>query len=216
MRKITQTKSDGLVESNFLRNRFKSDIFLSFTFVAASGFWILASAASAFAAEGGGEHGGSVMEWVWRLVNFAILVFVLVKFGGKPMKDYFQQRKALIEKSIQEAREAKALAAKALAEVEERLKLKDKEIEGIKAALVSSGEREKAHLIEEGERLSAKILEQAKSNIDYEVKKAKDVIKTEAVEAAMQLAEEKIKSKMTEEDQDRLLQESLKLLEGKN
>jgi F-type H+-transporting ATPase subunit b len=170
----------------------------------------------AFAAEGGGEHGGSAMEWVWRLVNFGILVFILVKFAGKPMKDYFQQRKALIEKNIQEAKEAKALAAKALAEVEERLKLKDKEIEEIKAASVSSGEREKVRLIEEGERLSAKILEQAKSNIDYEVKKAKDVIKAEAVEAAMQLAEEKIKSKMTKEDQDRLLQESLKLLEGKN
>ncbi len=203
MRKITQAKS-------------KSDIFCRFTFIAASGFCILASAASVFAAEGGGEHVGSAMEWVWRLVNFGILVFVLVKFAGKPMKDYFQQRKALIEKSIQEAREAKALAAKALAEVEERLKLKDKEIEGIKAASVSSGEREKVRLIEEGELLSAKILEQAKSNIEYEVKKAKDVIRTEAVEAAMQLAEEKIKSKMTQEDQDRLLQESLKLLEGKN
>jgi len=169
-----------------------------------------------FAAEGGGEHGGSAMEWVWRLVNFGILVFVLVKFTGKPMKDYFQQRKALIEKSIQEAREAKELAAKALAEVEERLKLKDKEIETIKAASVSSGEREKIRLIEEGERLRTQILQQAKSNIDYEVKKAKDIIKAEAVEAAMQLAEEKIKSKMTKEDQDRLLQESLKLLEGKN
>lgn len=169
------------------------------------------------AAEGGGEQGGgSAMEWVWRLINFAILVFILVKFGGKPMKDYFQQRKALIEKSIQEAQEAKALAVKALAEVEARLKLKDKEIEEIRAASVSSGEREKDRLIEEGERLSTKILEQAKSNIDYEVKRAKDVIKAEAVEAAMQLAEEKIKSKMTKEDQDRLLQESLKLLEGKN
>ena len=177
---------------------------------------LLFAISPAFAAEGGGEHGGSAMEWVWRLINFGILVFVLVKFAGKPMKDFFQQRKALIEKSIQEAGEAKALAAKALAEVEERLKLKDKEIQEIKAASVSSGEREKIRLIEEGERLGARILEQAKSNIDFEVKKAKDVIKAEAVEAAMQLAEEKIKSKITKEDQDRLLQESLKLLEGKN
>src|SRR5271169_354702 len=61
---------------NFLRNRFKFDGFCRFTFIAASGPWILATAASGFAAEGGGEHGGSPMEWVWRLVNFGILVFV--------------------------------------------------------------------------------------------------------------------------------------------
>jgi F-type H+-transporting ATPase subunit b len=156
------------------------------------------------------------MEWVWRLLNFGILVFILVKFAGKPLKDYFTQRKALIEKSIQEAQEAKALAAKALAEIEERLKLKDGEIEEIRASAVRSGEREKARLVEEGERLSMKILEQAKSNIEYEVKKAKDVIKAEAVDAAMQLAEEKIRSKITKEDQEKLLKESLKLLEDKN
>ncbi|MBF0557175.1 MAG: ATP synthase F0 subunit B [Nitrospirae bacterium] len=183
----------------------------------ATGCWLLAISVQVFAAEEGGEHGGgSPMEWVWRILNFGILVFILVKFAGKPLKDYFQQRKALIEKSIQEAQEAKALAAKALAEVEERLKLKDREVEEIKAAAVTSGESEKARLIEEGERLAAKILEQAKSNIDYEVKKAKDIIKAEAVEAAMQLAEEKIKSRITKEDQEKLLKASLKLLEGKN
>lgn len=202
MKKMIQTKFDLNIK-HFLN------------LIPASGLFLLMSAASAYAAEEGG-HAGSPMEWVWRFVNFGILVFVLVKFAGKPMKDYFEQRKSLIEKSIREAQEAKALAVKALAEVEERLKLKDKEIEEIKASAVSSGEREKARLIEDSERLKARILEQAKANIDYEVKKAKDVIREEAVEAAMQLAEQKIKSKMTKEDQDRLLQESLKLLEGKN
>lgn len=183
----------------------------------ATGFWLLATSVQVFAAEEGSGHGGgSLMEWVWRLINFGILVFILVKFAGKPLKDYFQQRKLLIEKSIKEAQEAKALAAKTLAEVEERLRLKDREVEEIKAAAVTSGEGEKARLIEEGERLTARILEQAKSNIDYEVKKAKDVIKAEAVEAAMQLAEKKIKSRITKEDQEKLLKESLKLLEGKN
>lgn len=173
-------------------------------------------AAPLFAAEGG-EHGGTpLMEWVWRIVNFAILVFILVKFTGKPLKDYLAQRKELIEKSIKEAQEAKELAKKALAEVEARLTLKDKEIEEIISSAKSSGEREKTRLIEEGEKLKVKILEQAKTNIDFEVKKAKESIKAEAVEAAMQLAEEKIKTKLTKDDQEKLLQESLKLLEGKN
>lgn len=167
-------------------------------------------------AGGGGEHGGGAMEWVWRLVNFGVLVFLLVKFAGKPLKDFLNQRKELIAKSIKEAQEAKELAKKALAEVEERLKLKDKEIEEIVSSAKSSGEREKARLIEEGERMRQMILEHAKTNIDYEVKRAKDAIRDEAVDAAMQLAEEKIKGKITADDQERLLKESLKLLEGKN
>lgn len=156
------------------------------------------------------------MDWVWRILNFAILVFVLVKFLNKPLRSYLQQRKELIEKSIKEAQEAKALALKALAEVEERLKVKDKEIEEIISSARVSGEREKERLIEEGEKLKVKILEQAKTNIDFEVKMAKEAIKAEAVETAMQLAEEKIKAKMTKEDQERLLKESLKLIEGRN
>jgi F-type H+-transporting ATPase subunit b len=166
----------------------------------------------AFAAEGGDHGGSSVMEWVWRIVNFGILVFILVKFLNKPLRDFLRQRKELIEKSIKEAREAKELAMKALAEVEERLKVKDKEIEEIISSAKSSGEKEKERLIEEGEKLKAKILEQAKTNIEYEVKRAKEAIKAEAVDVAMQLAEEKIKAKITKDDQEKLLAESLKLL----
>lgn len=170
---------------------------------------------SCFAVEA--EHSGNtLMDWVWRIVNFAILVIILVKFLNKPLRDYLRQRKELIEKSIKEAQEAKELAQRALREVEERLKLKDKEVEEILNSARNSGERERDRLIEEGERLKDKILEQAKINIDFEVKRAKQAIKAEAADAALKLAEEKIKSKITKEDQERLLKESLKLIEGRN
>jgi F-type H+-transporting ATPase subunit b len=170
---------------------------------------------SSFATEA--EHGGNtLMDWVWRIVNFAILLIVLIKFLKKPLKEYLKQRKELIEKSIKEAQEAKELALKALSEVEERLKLKDKEVQEILASARSSGERERDRLMEEADRLKEKILEHAKINIDFEVKKAKQAIKDEAAAAAIKLAEEKIKSKITKDDQERLLKESLKLIEGRN
>jgi F-type H+-transporting ATPase subunit b len=173
-------------------------------------------AAEVVFAAGGGEYGSGIMDWVWKVLNFAILVFLLVKFVGKPLKSFLQQRKELIEKSIRDAQEAKELAKKALAEVEERLKLKDKEIDEILSFAKGSGESERGRLIQEGERLKEKILEQARANIEHEVKVAKEAIKAEAVEAAMSLAEEKIKARMTTQEQERLLQESIKLLEGRN
>ena len=183
--------------------------------ITACAFLFVVVPALTFAAEEG-EQGASMMSWVWKIVNFAILVFALVYFLAKPIKEHLRLRRELIEKSIKEGQEAKALAARALAEVEERLKLKDTEVAAIISSAVESGEREKARLIEEGEKLKVKIIEQAKTNIDFEVKKAKEAIQAEAVDASIKLAEEKIKARMTPQEQERLLKESISLIEGKN
>ncbi len=151
------------------------------------------------------------------ILNFLILVGLLV-FLMKMMdiKGFFKKRTELIEQSLKEAREAKELAVKALAQVEERLKIKDKEMEEILSAAKESGEREKARIVEEGARLKDRILEQTKNNIDFEVKIAKETIKQEAVEIAMELAEKKLKDRLTKEEQIKLLEESLVKIEGKN
>lgn len=174
----------------------------------------LLTASDAYAAGVAADEGP--MAWVWRILNFAILVFLLVKFVGKPLKAFLKQRTEMIEKSIKEAQEAKEIAKKALAEVEERLKLKDTEIAEILSVAKVTGEEEKKRLIEDAERLKVRILEQAKANIEQEVKMAKETIKAEAVEEAIKLSEEKIKSRLTKEDQDKILQDSIKLLGVRN
>ncbi len=175
---------------------------------------LLLAVPNANAAGAGAEE--SPMAWVWRILNFAILVFLLVKFVGKPLKAFLKQRTDMIEKSIKEAQEAKEIAKKALAEVDERLKLKDKEIAEILSLAKVSGEDDKKRLVEDAERLKVKILEQAKANIEHEVKMAKEAIKAEAVEEAIKLSEEKIRSRLTKDDQEKILQDSIKLLGVRN
>jgi len=182
-------------------------------------FLLLIFASVAFASEGGGgeEHTSVLKAYLWPVINFLILIVVMVFFLRKmDIKGFFKKRTELIEQSLREAREAKELAQKALAEVEERLKVKDTEMEQILAGAKQSGENEKARLIEEGDKLKARILEQAKTNIDYEVKRAKESIKEEAVEIAMELAEKKLREKLSKEEQLKLLEESLAKIEGKN
>ena len=179
----------------------------------------LCFSAVVFASGGGeGEHEVSLFKaYMWPVINFLLLV-ALMTFMMKKMdiKGYFKKRTELIEQTLKEAREAKELAQKALAEVEERLKLKDTEIEAIISSAKESGELEKTRLTEEGVKLSEKILQQAKVNIEYEVKRAKEEIKGEAVEIAIELAEKKLKEKLTKEEQLKLLEESLTKIEGKN
>ena len=173
---------------------------------------------SVAAASGGEEAQRSIFEiYLWPVINFSILVVLLFLLLKKmDIKGFFQKRTELIEQTLKEAREAKELAKKAFDEVEERLKLKDSEIETIIASAKLSGEKEKERLIQEGDKLKANILNQAKANIDFEVKNARAVIKAEAVEIAMELAEKKLKEKLTKEEQLKLLEESLTRIEGKN
>jgi F-type H+-transporting ATPase subunit b len=180
-------------------------------------FHLLLFTAVAFAQEGGEEQVSLFKAYLWPVINFAALVVLLVYMMKKmDVKGYFKKRTELIEQTLKEAREAKELAQKALAEVEERLRIKDKEIEEIVAAARLSGDKENERLVEEGNKLKDRILEQTKSNIDYEVKRAKEAIKSEAAEAALGLAEKKLKEKLTKEEQLKLLEESIAKIEGKN
>lgn len=180
-------------------------------------FQFLLFAAAAFAEEGGEEHVSLFKAYFWPIMNFVVLVFLLVYAMKKAdIKGYFKKRTELIEQSLKEAREAKELAQKALAQVEERLRVKDREIEEIISSAKMSGEKEKARLVEEGAKLQEKILEQAKTNIDFELKQAKSAIKQEAAGLAMELAEKKLKEKLTKEEQLKLLEESVAKIEGKN
>lgn len=177
------------------------------------GLLIMINAATVFAAEAG--HGGDLKDWAFKTINFAILVFILVKFLGKPIKNYLSQRKELIERSIKESQEAKELAQRALQEVEEKLKLKDKDIQDIIDSAKKIGEQEKLQIMQEADKMKEKILEQAKTNIEFEVKMAKDALRLEAAELAIQLSEQKLKDKISPEVQEKLLQESIKIIEGR-
>ncbi|MEW6584129.1 MAG: F0F1 ATP synthase subunit B [Nitrospirota bacterium] len=180
-------------------------------------FFNLAFAAVVFATGAGeeGEHTPLWKDYMWKIINFGLLVLILWKFGKKPLQNAFRQRTELIEKTLNEAKEAKEAAQKALQEIEGKLKTKDAEIKAIVAAAQKAGEQERDRIIEESARLKEKILEQAKTNIDFELKAAKEKIKAEAVELAMELAEQKLKEKMTKEEQEKLLEDSLVKIGGK-
>ena len=62
------------------------------------------------------------------------------------IKGFFRKRTELIEQSLKEAKEAKELAQKALAEVEDRLKMIDKEVEEIIASAKCLGKRRRSGL----------------------------------------------------------------------
>lgn len=200
-------------KSKFISQKFNT---CTLVFIIIAGLNIIAASSACAMGGGHGEHHFTWKDWLWPVVNFAILFLVLVKFGRKPIKDFFQNRTEMIAKSLTEAREAKEIAQRTLDEVRERLKNTDKELEQILDSARKAGEKEKEAMIAEGLRMKEKILEQTKANIEFELQKAKETIKSDAALLALELAEIKIKEKLGPKEQEGLIDDYIKRLEAKN
>lgn len=174
---------------------------------------LMGTASAAIAAP---ESGSEVKGYIWQVLNFAVLVAILVYFARKPLSQYLRARTEGIQKSLEEARVARELAEKALKEVEERLRLKDKEIEDILKSATASGEAERQALLEEARKMGKKISEHASANIDIELKKAKDAIRKEAAELAIEITEKKLRERLSADEQKRLVEESVSKLEARH
>lgn len=177
---------------------------------------VAVTAACAFAQEHGAapEEGATVMEWVWRVVNFGIIAGVLIYFLAKPMRSFMKKRIEMIEASLAEAKAAREDALKRLAGVEDRLKDKDAEIKSLLDIAQDNGRKEKELLLAESEKMTEDILASAKENIDAELLKAKEALRKEAALMAVELAEKLVRENISPEDRARIIEEYLTKVGG--
>jgi F-type H+-transporting ATPase subunit b len=176
-------------------------------------------AASVFAEEaahGGHEETLTFMgDWLPRLVNFAIIASVVVYFSRKPIRDFFANRSAEIAKAIQDSREARERAVAALADLEQKIKGMEAETGRMVADAQARGEKDKKTLVEEGRKVAQDVQAQVKQGIDSELSKAKAALAAEASLLALDLAEGRIKQKMNNQDQERIVKEYISKVGGR-
>jgi F-type H+-transporting ATPase subunit b len=174
-------------------------------------------AASVFAEEaahGGHEEITFMGDWLPRLVNFAIIAFVVVYFARKPVRDFFSNRSAEIAKAIQESREARERAVAALTDLERKIKEMEAETGRMVADAQARGEKDKKELVEEGRKVAQEVQAQVKQGIDSELHKAKAALAAEASLLALDLAEGRIKQKINNQDHERIVKEYITKVGG--
>jgi F-type H+-transporting ATPase subunit b len=146
---------------------------------------------------------------IWRVVNFIILMALLWKLLADKIRTYFVDRREEIAQMIDEADKAKADAEAQYADIQQKLKNVEKDIQDIKGAIMGELGSEKARIIEEGKVAAERIIQQAKWTAEQEVVKAKNELKDHVVEMAGDMASGMITKSMTPDDQKRILEEYL-------
>jgi len=177
-----------------------------------AGYFIFSAAAFA-AAEAGHEEITFLGDWLPRLVNFAVIAFVVVYFLRKPARDFFANRSAEIGKAMQESKEARERAEAALVEMDR--KVKELEADRMIADAQDRGEKDRQALVEEGKKVAADVQVQVKQGIDVELQKAKSALAVEASLLSLELAEGGIRKKIGHDDHERIVKEYIDKVGGK-
>jgi F-type H+-transporting ATPase subunit b len=160
----------------------------------------------------GGGHGGAAQwkDFMWRCIDFAALVLIMVWAVKKAdMKKALADRQAGIDKALREADEIKAAAEKKFAEYNAKLAQAHLEAEELQKHIREEGLAEKARIVAEAKVAADRIKDQARAMADQEIVRARTELREEASRLAVQLAEQTLKGAMRADDQDRLVGEYL-------
>jgi F-type H+-transporting ATPase subunit b len=146
---------------------------------------------------------------LWRVINTAALIGILIYVSRKPLASFFTERKAQIQKDLDDARKDRDLAESMIAEYKQKLAGMEKELENMRVELQKSAEVESAKVIANAERMAATMVESAKLAAEQEVRKAKAELKNEAATLAVELAETLIREQINSDDRQRLVEDYL-------
>jgi len=171
-------------------------------------FFLFYGIALASGGHEGGDLSGDLRDLLFRFINFALLVIILIWAIRKAgVKDFFSARSEKIRQRLNDLKKGKEEAENRYREIERKLIGFEEERKDIIEQFKNEGLAEKEKIIAEaGERVK-QIIEQAELTIQREIQSARDRLKQEVVDLAAQKAQEIIAKKLTEEVQDRLVNE---------
>jgi F-type H+-transporting ATPase subunit b len=164
---------------------------------------------SAAASEHEAESKGWAATDTYKVMNFGVLAIGLFLLLKKPVSQALNSRIKGIKDQLDELEEKKMAAEKQLAQYNEKFSNLEQEAEKLIEDYIRQGNEAKARIIEEAKQAAEKLEEQARRNIEHEFKRAKLELQQEVVEKALKKSEEIIKSKITDKDQEKLVDEYL-------
>ena len=164
---------------------------------------LLGSSAVLCLAEGGEAGGGSLQGWKWA--NFLLLAAGIGYLIGKNAGPFFAARSQSISKDISESEQIRRDAEARAAEVERPLANLGADIAALRAESQREAQSETERLAAHAAAEIAKIEAHATHEIAAAQKAARMDLRRYAGELAVELAEQKIRARMTAATQDYLV-----------
>jgi F0F1-type ATP synthase membrane subunit b/b' len=148
-------------------------------------------------------------------INFALLALLYYTMGKKPVAEALKNRRSAVAKEIEEANRMLRDAEAREKQYRSKLQNVEEELATARAALLEAGRGEKDRIIREAEEKAARLQKDTEFLIEQEIKQMRQDLWREAVESAVTAAEELLKRRITSSDQERLAEDYLEDLAGR-
>ncbi len=142
-------------------------------------------------------------------LNFAVLIWLMVRYGSRPIAEALKKRRSNIMQGMDEAAKMKSKAADRLSEYEEKLSHVDDEIERVKREMREAGEADRVRILAEAKERRERLEREARLLVEQELKAAREELMRETVEGAMKSAADQIARELATTDHQRLADEYL-------
>lgn len=153
----------------------------------------------------------STYDLVMRWINFAILVFIILRYGRKPLANFFRGKSLEVKEGIEEIEaEKENLEIKIRGLLKQREKSRER-LDKLKARIISQAKAKKQKIIDDAHQESKLLLEGARQKIDHQIAKAADGLRAEMIDAAISLAMDRLPDHITDQDNQEFLQMYLEI-----
>jgi F-type H+-transporting ATPase subunit b len=164
------------------------------------------------------QEGSASWRRVWNNImlffNFGILVFVFVKYARKPLVNFLRNMCRKIEETLNTAGHQLREAEARLDAEKAKLEAIEEHLEAIQSRILQIARAEKEGIIQHGRVSAERMIENAGSYANYRIGMARKALSDELVEMAVAMAKERLARGVSEQDDDRLIENFLSGLEA--
>jgi F-type H+-transporting ATPase subunit b len=158
---------------------------------------------------------GEPPPYLASLINFGVLVFILVRFGKKPLANSLAKRKESLTREIEDAEKMRREAEQRLQQYEARLEKIGEELERVRREFREQGERDKERIVREARERRERLRQDTELLLAQEAKQMRQELLAEVINEATRLATELLARRLTLGDHDRFAEAFLLQLKSK-
>lgn len=175
----------------------------------ACGAALLAPAQAAWAQGDRSIYFGDLGQAVVAILTFLVLLFVLGRWVWKPIVKQLQRREEAIQQTIADAEKRQAEAEELLTDYRQRLDQADEDARKVLTEAREQAEQERRDLLEAARAESQRHAEAVREELEQAKQQALRELRDVTADVAADLAERIVRRDLSEEDHNRLIDESL-------